>query len=475
MIAKMQRTIKKDVTVYGVGLHTGVKSAITFRPAPIDSGVYFVRTDLGKDVNIPALVDFVDESEGIDSMRGTNLLKDEVKIYTVEHVLAAIAGLELDNIRIDLNAPEPPVGDGSALPYVEALMDAGFEEQDAPRQYLIIEDTIDFNDEERGTQIVALPLDGFRITTMVDYQNPALGSQHTGLFSIEDEFVTEFAPARTFCFLHEVEALYESGLIKGGTLDNAIVIIDKKLEQRDIDKARKMLNIKEDVFEGENGILNNRQLRFPNEPCRHKTLDLLGDMFLCGSYVKAQILSARPGHKSNIAFARLLRENLKKNEFTKKYQYTDKKGVIFDINAIQRILPHRYPFLLVDSIIELELEKKIVGTKAVTINEPYFQGHFPGHPIMPGVLVVEAMAQTGGILMLNELEDPQTKMVVFMGIDDVKFRKPVVPGDMLFFEITMINKRKRYVKMKGRAIVKGAVVAEAMMTAAIVDRETAEK
>ncbi len=475
MIVKRQRTLKKPATVYGVGLHTGVKTSITFLPAPEDTGVYFVRTDVDENILVPALVDFVDDSEGIDSMRGTNLAKDGVKIYTVEHVLAAIAGLELDNIRIELNGPEPPVGDGSAIQFVEALMDAGFVEQEEPRKYLEIEETIDFTDEERGTQIVALPLDGFRITTMVDYKNPALGSQHTGLFSIEDEFVKEFAPARTFCFLHEVETLYEQGLIKGGTLDNAVVIIDRELNESDVEKAKEMLNIREKVFAGENGILNNRELRFPNEPCRHKTLDLLGDLFLCGSYVKAQILAARPGHKSNIVFARMLRDYLKKNEFKRKYQYTDKKGIIFDINAIKRILPHRYPFLFVDSIVELELDKKIVGTKMVTVNEPFFQGHFPGHPIMPGVLIVEAMAQTGGILLLNGMEEPEKKMVYFMAIDDVKFRKPVLPGDALTFVVEMVVMKKRFSKMQGKTYVKGELVAEAMMTAAIVDREDSER
>lgn len=477
MITKMQRTIKKPATFSGIGLHTGVKSTITFKPEAVDTGVYFVRTDQKGDeeIIVPALVDFVNDENGIASMRGTNLTKDGVKIFTVEHVLAAIAGLELDNIRVELSAQEPPVGDGSALPYVDALLEAGFVEQDAPRVYLEIDETIDFEDDPNGTRIVALPLDGFRITTMVDYQNPALGSQHTGLFSIEDEFLTEFAPARTFCFLHEVEALYDQGFIKGGNLDNAVVIIDKDLEQNDIDKAKKMLNIKEKVFMGENGILNNKTLRFPNEPCRHKTLDLLGDMFLCGAHIKAQVLAARPGHKSNIAFARLLRDYYKKTAFKQRFQKGKKKGVIFDINAIKRILPHRYPFLLVESITELELGNRIVGTKAVSVNEPFFEGHFPGHPIMPGVLIVEAMAQTGGILLLNEFEKPEDKMVYFMGIDEAKFRKPVHPGDILYFEIEMISKRKRACKMFGKAYVRGEVAAQATMTAAIVDREDMER
>jgi UDP-3-O-[3-hydroxymyristoyl] N-acetylglucosamine deacetylase/3-hydroxyacyl-[acyl-carrier-protein] dehydratase len=474
MVVK-QRTIKKPVSFTGTGLHTGVKSKITFAPEEEDTGIYFVRTDIDANIKVPALVDYVDDNNGIDSLRGTNLKNEDVKIYTVEHVLAAIAGLELDNIRIELTAQEPPVGDGSALPYVDALLEAGIVEQNAQRIYLEIEETIDFNNEQKGTQIVALPLDGFRITTMVDYQNPALGSQHTGLFSIEKEFITEFAPARTFCFLHEVEALYDQGLIKGGNLDNAVVIVDKKFEDSEIDKIKTMLSIEDDVFLGENGILNNRSLRFKNEPCRHKTLDLLGDMFLCGYHVKAQILAARPGHKSNIAFARLLRDYAKKAELKKRHQHNDKKGVIFDINAIKRILPHRYPFLLVDSIIELELGSHIVGTKAVSANEPFFEGHFPGHPIMPGVLIIEAMAQTGGILVLNEYEEPEKKIVYFMGIDDAKFRKPVFPGDLLHFELNLLSYRRGICKMQGTAFVRGEVVAEAMMTAVITDRDQLEK
>jgi UDP-3-O-[3-hydroxymyristoyl] N-acetylglucosamine deacetylase/3-hydroxyacyl-[acyl-carrier-protein] dehydratase len=471
MVKKMQRTIGKAVPVAGTGLHTGVKSTVTFYPAEANTGVNFVRTDIEPEVVIPALVDYIDESNEIDSLRGTNLTKDGAKVYTVEHVLAAIAGLELDNIRIELTAQEPPVGDGSALPFVDALLEAGFVEQDEERFYVEVDETIDYTNDKTGTRIVALPLDGFRITTMVDYQNPALGSQHTGLFSVEDEFITEFAPARTFCFLHEVEALYDQGLIRGGNLDNAVVIIDKELKKAEIDKAKKMLNINEDVFAGENGMLNNKALRFPNEPCRHKTLDLLGDMFLCGAHVKAQILAARPGHKSNIEFAKLLREFYRKTELKNRYQFGGRKGVIFDINAIKRILPHRYPFLLVDSVIEMELGHRIVGTKAVSGNEPFFAGHFPGHPIMPGVLIIEAMAQTGGILLLNELEHPEEKMVYFMSIEEVKFRKPVHPGDLIYFEVVMISQRRRACKMTGKAFVRGEVVSEAIMTAAIIDRE----
>nr|NIW78461.1 bifunctional UDP-3-O-[3-hydroxymyristoyl] N-acetylglucosamine deacetylase/3-hydroxyacyl-ACP dehydratase [Calditrichia bacterium] len=343
-------------------------------------------------------------------------------------------------------------------------------DQEAPKNYLIVEETLHYHNEKRGIDMVALPLDDFRITVMIDYQNPALGSQHSGLFSMDKEFVTEFAPARTFCFLHEVEMLIEQNLIKGGRLDNAVVICDKELSEINHEEIKKTLKVNGEVFIGENGLLNNRKLRFKNEPARHKVLDLLGDLYLVGAPIKGQILAARPGHQSNIEFARRLREYYKKQQLTRKYQEVARKGVVFDHKAIQRILPHRYPFLFVDRIVEFEAGKRIVGIKNVSGNEQFFEGHFPGHPIMPGVLIIEAMAQTGGIMLLNGAENPENKIVYFMSLDKVRFRRPVHPGAQLVFELELLRSRPTSCKMFGQAFVEGELVAEAELMAAILDR-----
>ncbi len=464
-----QKTITKAVSYKGKGLHTGNETEITFKPAPANYGRRFVRVDVENSPEIPALVDYVVQDHAIDSLRGTTLQMDGVEVHTVEHVLAALAGLDIDNVRIELNGNEPPIGDGSAMPFVNRLLEAGTEEQDAPKEYLIVDEPISFTDEQRGIEYAALPTDDFRITVMIDYKNPALGSQHSGLFSMEKEFITEFAPARTFCFLHEVELLAEQGLIKGGDLDSALVFVDRDLKDDDMKRLKKMFEIEEYVELGSNGVLNNKTLRFKNEPCRHKLLDLIGDLALTGVSIKAQILAARPGHQNNIEFARMLRTHYKKQALTRKYQDVSAKGVIFDINAIKKILPHRYPFLLVDAIVELEPEKKAVGLKNVTTNEPFFQGHFPQKPVMPGVLIVEAMAQVGGILLLNDQVDVENKLVFFMGIDNVKFRKIVQPGDQLVMELIMLKNRRTTFKMAGKAYVKGELVCEAEMMAAVVD------
>ncbi len=463
---ELQRTIEKPVSLSGIGLHTGTSCTLTFKPAPDNYGIRFVRVDLGGNPEIPANADNV-----VDVSRGTTLGIGEAKVHTVEHVLAAVVGLQIDNLIIELDGIEPPVGDGSSIPYVEKLLTAGFVQQGSPKDYLIIDETVMYHNEENKIDIVALPLDGYRATVMVDYQNPALGSQHTGLFDLEKEFATEFAPARTFCFLSEVEHLANIGLIKGGDIDNAVVIIDRNSDDYELDELRKKLGIKEKVIAGQNGILNNKELRFKNEPARHKLLDLLGDLALIGAPLKAQILAARPGHRANVEFAKQIRKLYQQKKLVKKYQFVKKEGVVFDINAIHRILPHRYPFLLVDKIIHLELDKKVIGVKAVSGNEPYFQGHFPGQPIMPGVLIIEAMAQTGGILLLNAFPNPEEKLVLFMQINNAKFRKPVIPGDQMYMEIEMTNKKSKVVLMSGRTYVNDVLVAEAEFMAAIADRE----
>jgi UDP-3-O-[3-hydroxymyristoyl] N-acetylglucosamine deacetylase / 3-hydroxyacyl-[acyl-carrier-protein] dehydratase len=462
----LQRTVAAISKFEGIGLHTGNASSIEFHPAPENYGIRFVRRDLDGAPEIPALADHV-----TDISRGTTLSANGASIHTVEHVLAAVVGLEIDNVRIELTANEPPIGDGSCVPYVDTLLSAGFVDQDAPRSYLVIDSTISYSNEEKGVDIVALPLaNDYRMTVMIDYNNPALGSQHTGLFSLEKEFVNDFAPARTFCFLHEVEILRKQGLIKGGNLDNAIVIVDEEPTGTELEALTKRLGLEESVILGTHGTLNNKPLRFKNEPARHKLLDLLGDLALVGAPIQAQILAARPGHASNVEFAKKLRALYKKRPMLRK----SGKGVVYDIHDIEKVMPHRYPMLLVDRITDIDVEAgHITGLKNVTYNEPFFMGHFPGRPVMPGVLILEAMAQTCGMLILNTLPDPEKILVFFMAIDKAKFRKPVIPGDQLIFEVKLLRNRGKSFQFAGQAFVDNQLVAEAEMMAAVVDKEAA--
>ncbi len=462
----LQTTIGKTISISGEGLHTGTSCTMTFKPAPDNHGIKFVRTDLGDNLEIPALAEYV-----VDISRGTTLGIGDTKVFTVEHVLAAVAGLQIDNVRIELDGIEPPIADGSSKPFVDKLLEAGIVKQKEPKDYLIIDEMIKYHNEEEGVDIVALPLDGFRMTVMVDYNNPALGSQHTGLFDLEKEFITEFAPTRTFCFLSEVETLADQGLIKGGNLENAVVIVDHEVKENELQDLSKKLGLEGEITVGASGFLNENNLRFRNEPVRHKLLDMIGDLALIGAPIKAQILAARPGHKSNVEFAKKIRKLYLQKQIEKKYQHVKKEGVVFDTVAIQKILPHRYPFLLVDKIIDLELGKKVIGIKSVTANEPFFPGHFPGRPIMPGVLIIESLAQTGGIMMLNSVPNPEEKLVVFMGIDKAKFRRHVVPCDQLILEAELVSQRDRFVVIKAKAKIGNKVAAEAELKAAIIDRE----
>jgi len=438
---------------------------MTFSPASPGHGITFVRTDLDHSPEVPADIDHV-----IDLQRGTTIGIGEAKVNTVEHVLAAIAGLEIDNLIVALDNIEPPVIDGSVKPFVDKLLEAGIEEQDAAREYLEIDTPISYSESERRVDLVVLPSDKLRITFMVDYQNPALGTQYTSLVSLKDEFAEEFAPARTFCFLSELQMLKEQNLIKGGGLDTAIVICDNGKTQKDVDHLARLFGIEEHVPIGKSGILSDRPLRFVNEPVRHKAVDLIGDLSLIGVPLKAHVLAARSGHKANVALARMIRGLYEKQQFKQKYGGRTQKDAILDIRGILNIMPHRYPFLLVDRILDIEPGKRVVAIKNVTINEPFFAGHFPGHPVMPGVLIIEAMAQAGGGRMLNTVEEPEKKVMYFMGIDGARFRRPVSPGDQLRFELEMLVNRRGICKMKGRAMVDGEVVTEAELMATVVDR-----
>ncbi len=463
---KRQRTIKQSVSISGIGLHTGNPCSLTFHPAGENHGIQFKRLDLPNSAPVPAIIDNV-----LDISRGTTIGIDQVKIHTVEHVLAALAGLEIDNVLIELTANEPPVGDGSAMPFIEALKSVEIEEQTAPKECLEIEKTLIYHNDERGIDLVVVPAPAFRVTYMVDYRNPALGTQYTSMYDLEEEFVKEFAAARTFCFLSEVEDLKVQGLIKGGNADNAIVIIDREVEDSEFARLKQLFNLKSNVIKGENGILDGRTLRYYNEPVRHKVVDLIGDLALLGFPIKGHVLAARAGHAAHIDLVRMIRKEYDKKKIIRAYQGKTAKDVIFDAAAIMRILPHRYPFLLVDRILDLSPGEKVAALKCVSLNEPFFQGHFPGFPIMPGVLVIEALGQAGGVLLLNSVAEPEKKLVFFTGLDEVRFRKPVLPGDQLYLKVELEFFRRGLCRMKGKAYVNDAVVAEAVMTAVVRNRE----
>lgn len=459
-----QKTIQKTISLEGVGLHSGETVKLTFLPAGVHHGIKFQRIDLDGEPVVPA-----DVSRVVNTERSTTIQSGEAVVSTVEHVLSALAGLTIDNVLIQINGPEVPILDGSAKMFVEALKKAGQEEQEAEREYFIVEEPIIFKNEETGTELMALPHDGFEVVTLIDFESPVLGQQYATLSNLED-YAEEIAPCRTFVFLRELEMLFEHNLIKGGDLDNAIVIADSAVPQKQLDKLAKKLNRPKVEFDGQ-GILNNLELRFKNEPARHKLLDVIGDMTLLGRPVKGRILATKPGHASNVAFTKMLKQSfLKQRKLRGKPRYDPNEKPIFDSVEIAKWLPHRFPFLLVDKIIYLE-GPKVVGVKNVTFNEPFFQGHFPNNPVMPAVLQIEAMAQTGGILALSTVEDPGNWDTYFLKIENAKFKHMVVPGDTVLFKMELIAPIRRGIcQMRGTAYVGDKIVSEAEMTAQIVKR-----
>jgi UDP-3-O-[3-hydroxymyristoyl] N-acetylglucosamine deacetylase/3-hydroxyacyl-[acyl-carrier-protein] dehydratase len=465
-----QRTIKAAVSVSGSGLHTGEKVTMTFNPAPENHGYKFRRVDIEGMPIIDADVDNV-----TDTSRGTTLSQNGASVSTIEHVLAALVGLEVDNVLIDMDGPETPIMDGSSIQFVEAILSAGFLEQEADREYYHIPYNIHYSEPDRKVEMVAMPLDDdYRFTCMVDYNSQVLGSQHASISSIT-EFVEHIASCRTFCFLHELEMLLKHDLIKGGDLNNAIVVVDKEVDQEELDHLAKLFNRK-DIKVAPQGILNNIELRHQNEPARHKLLDMIGDLALVGVPLRGHIMAARPGHAANVAFAKKIKTLIKKERSRKHFKvYDPNMKPVYDTMQIMDILPHRYPMLMIDKILELT-KSHVVGVKNVTINENLFMGHFPGAPLFPGVLQIEAMAQTGGILVLNTVPDPQNYITLFLKIENARFKDKVVPGDTIIFHCNLIAPIRRGIaQMKGVGMVGERIVVEAELMAQIVKKPKTEE
>ncbi|WP_130733749.1 bifunctional UDP-3-O-[3-hydroxymyristoyl] N-acetylglucosamine deacetylase/3-hydroxyacyl-ACP dehydratase [Flavobacterium sp. J27] len=459
-----QKTIANEVSLKGVGLHTGQLVEMTFKPAPVNNGFTFVRVDLEGQPIIEADANYV-----VNTQRGTNLEKRGVMIQTPEHVLAALVGCDLDNVIIELNASELPIMDGSSKYFVEAIEKAGIEEQEVERKVYVVKEVISYLDEASGSEITIIPSDNYTITTMVDFGTKVLGTQNATLKSIDD-FKTEIADCRTFSFLHELESLLNNGLIKGGDLNNAIVYVDKEISADTMENLKKAFN-KESISVNPNGILDNLTLHHPNEAARHKLLDIVGDLALIGKRIQGKVIATKPGHFVNTQFAKKLSKIIKIEERNQVPVYDLHKEPLMDIHQIMRMLPHRPPFLLIDKILELT-DSHVVGLKNVTMNEPFFVGHFPDAPVMPGVLIVEAMAQTGGILVLSTVPDPENYLTYFMKIDNVKFKQKVLPGDTLVFKCDLIAPIRRGIcHMQANAYANGRLVAEAELMAQIAKKQ----
>lgn len=455
-----QKTLKDEISLSGIGLHTGKEVTLTMKPAKENTGFVFVRIDLEGHPQVEADANYVTTTE-----RGTTLEKLGVKIHTCEHVLAALVGMDLDNVILEMNSAEPPIMDGSSKFFVEAIEKAGVVEQDAQREYLVVTEVMSYTDPDTGADITVIPSDHYEVTTMVDFGTKVLGTQNATLKNIAD-FKGEISSARTFSFLHELEMLLDHGLIKGGDISNAIVYVDKELTPETVEKLKSAFG-KDDVSIRPNGILDNLTLNYPNEAARHKLLDVIGDLALVGVRIKGKVIANKPGHFVNTQFAKKLNKyyKIQKKKNVPKFDLT--KEPVYDINGIMKLLPHRPPFLLIDKILEIS-ENHIVGLKNITMNEPFFVGHFPKEPVMPGVLQVEAMAQIGGILVLANVPDPENYSTYFVKIDNVKFKKKVIPGDTLVFKLELLAPiRRGIVHMQGYGYVGDSVVVEAELMAQV--------
>ena len=463
-----QHTIKKAVTIIGIGLHTGKPVKMTMKPAPVNHGYKFQRVDLETTPIISA-----DVGKVISTNRGTTLKSGDAQVSTVEHTLSALSGCSVDNVLIEIDGPETPIIDGSALEFVQKIEEAGLEEQDADREYFEITEPISYRDEVTGTELLALPSDHFEVTTMIDFNSNVLGHQYASLKDIRD-YKDQIASSRTFVFFHELDQLLNQNLIKGGNLENAIVIVDRLVGQEELDAMAKRLGRPSIKVEKE-GVLNTTKLYYENEPARHKLLDVLGDLALVGKPIKGKIVATKPGHTANIEFAKILKKRfLEQRKLKGKPKYDPASEPICNVTEILSYLPHRYPFVLVDKIIELS-ERHVVGIKNVTFNEHFFQGHFPNNPVFPGVLQMEALAQTGGILALNTVEDPENWDTYFLKIDNCKFKNKVVPGDTLILKMELIAPIRRGIcQMQGTAYVGNKIVSEGELTAQIIRRKNDE-